>query len=384
MKVVIAPDKFKGSLSASQAAEAMTEGVRRACNGAEVVRLPIADGGEGTVEALVAATGGRTVHVTATGPLGEPVRAGYGWLPSGPRGESTAVLEMSSIAGFSLIPASRRDPMATTTYGVGQLMKAALVRGAERLVIGLGGSATNDAGMGMAQALGVRLLDSAGRDVGFGGGELGRVARISVDGCDPRLDTAEVVGATDVVSPLYGPEGAAFVFAPQKGATPEQVEELDQGLRRLARVIKRDVGVDVSEIPGAGAAGGLGAGIVAFAGGELKPGARLVLEAIGFKEGIKEADVVITGEGRLDAQTLSGKAPMMVARLSKDGGVPVVAVVGIYDHSLEDKFRENGLAAIYELAAEDREDSMLRAFELTVDAAERAMKGFMVRAGKPA
>ena len=369
-RIVVAPDSFKGSASAREVAEAVAEGLRRGLPGVQVETVPMADGGEGTVEAVVAATGGRYVEVQATGPLGEPVRARFGLLGDG----ATAVIEMAAASGLPLVPPERRNPMVATTYGTGQLIRAALDRGARRLIIGIGGSATVDGGVGMAQALGARFLDARGRELGPGGGALDRLERIDLSGMDPRLRTAEILVACDVTNPLYGPEGAAAVFGPQKGATPEMVAQLDANLRRLAEVIRRDLGVDVSTLPGGGAAGGLGAGLVAFCGAHLRPGVELVMEAVGLERRLQGADLVVTGEGALDRQTPFGKTPAGVGRLARRLGIPAVAIVGSIGEGVDRETLEAcGLAGIVSIVPRPMplEQAMRQAVPLLLEAAER-------------
>jgi len=324
MRVVIAPDSFKGSLSAREAAEAIERGVRAVFEGAETRLVPIADGGEGTVDALVAATGGRLVESQATGPLGEPVQARWGVLGDG----ATAVVEMASPSGLPLVPPDRRDPRLTTSRGTGELVRAALDAGLRRLVIGLGGSATNDAGTGLARALGIRFLDAAGHDLPEGGAALARLERIDLSGLDPRMASAEVLVACDVDNPLTGPRGASAVFGPQKGATPAMVAELDLALGRFGRVAAAATGRDVAGLPGAGAAGGMGACLLSFTPARLRPGVEIVLEAAGFDGLLAGADLVITGEGRTDFQTAMGKAPVGVAAVARRRGVPVICLSG--------------------------------------------------------
>ncbi|MFH0963557.1 MAG: glycerate kinase [Planctomycetota bacterium] len=324
MKIVIAPDSFKESLSALDAARAIEAGVLRAAPGARTEVIPMADGGEGTVDALVAATGGRREKVRVTGPLGEPVEAAFGILAD----RQTAVIEMAAASGLPLVPLDRRNPLVTTTFGTGELIRAAFDLGARRFILGIGGSATVDGGTGMASALGVRFLDKAGRALAPGGGSLVSLAWIDASARDARAAQADFRVATDVDNPLTGPHGAAAVFGPQKGADPEMVEKLDRGLARLAEVIRRDLGTDVENLPGAGAAGGLGAGFVAFLGAKLSPGVELVLDAVDFRARVRDADLVITGEGRLDGTSARGKTPVGVARAAKEFGVPVVALAG--------------------------------------------------------
>lgn len=302
----------------------MARGVRQAFPDAEVIQVPMADGGEGTLDALVAGTGGRIVNRTVTGPLGMPVEARFGLLGDG----RTAALEMASASGLLLVPQGQRNPLVTTTYGTGELMKAALELGVTRLVVGIGGSATNDGGAGLIQALGGRLLKADGTPVGPGGGALLELDRIDLSGLDPQLKQVELLIACDVDNPLCGPRGAAAVYGPQKGASPEMVALLDQALGHLADVTARDVGIDVRMDPGAGAAGGLGFGLMGFLGARLRPGIEVVIDAVGFDDLLEGAVLVVTGEGRTDGQTLAGKVPLGVARRAAAHGVPAILVSG--------------------------------------------------------
>lgn len=326
MRILVAPQSLKGSLEASEVGEAIATGIRRVLPEADIRVVPVADGGEGTVRALVDATGGQLTSVTATGPLGEPVRAEYGML--GGEGPRTAVLEMASASGLPLVPPERRDPRTATTFGTGQLLRAALDSGATQVILGIGGSATNDGGAGMAQALGYRLLDENGDDLPPGGAALARLARIDTTHRDSRLDSVQLRVACDVSNPLCGPTGASAVYGPQKGATPEMVAELDAALAHYAAVVRRDLGVDVARVPGAGAAGGLGAGLLAFTRAELIPGARVVFDALDFDRIVAEADLVFTAEGRLDFQTAFGKAPGAVAAAAHAVGARTIALTG--------------------------------------------------------
>jgi glycerate kinase len=332
VKVVVAPDSYKGSASALAVAEAIERGVRTVFPDSVVVKVPIADGGEGTVDALVVATGGRIEERTVRGPLGEPVRARWGVLGGG----ETAVIEMAAASGLPLVPKDRRDPRVTTTYGTGELVRAALDAGLTKLVVGIGGSATNDGGTGMARALGVRFLDASGAELPEGGAALARLHRIDLSGLDPRVAKAQIVVACDVDNPLTGPRGASAVYGPQKGATPEMVKELDAALARFAEVARAATGRDVASEPGAGAAGGLGAGLMFFTPAKLRPGVSIVLEATGFQALVRDADLVITGEGRTDFQTAMGKAPVGVAAEAKRHGVPVVCLAGGLGEGAED------------------------------------------------
>ncbi|MFL6636811.1 MAG: glycerate kinase [Massilia sp.] len=322
MKIVIAPDSFKESLTALQVADAIEAGMREIWPDARYVKVPVADGGEGTVQALIDATGGRRVDVRVTGPLGQTVDAFYG--VSG----DLAVIEMAAASGLEGVPPDLRDPRTATSRGTGELIRAALDAGARRFILGVGGSATNDGGAGMLQGLGVRLLDADGRDLGPGGAELARLARIDLAGFEPRVREAEFRIACDVDNPLVGPRGASAVFGPQKGATPAMVDQLDAALAHYADVIRRDLGQDIAQRPGAGAGGGIAAAMVVFLNGDLKPGVEIVLDAVGLDAVVRDADLVVTGEGRIDGQTVHGKTPMGVAKVARRHGKPVVAIGG--------------------------------------------------------
>jgi glycerate kinase len=339
LTIVVAPQAFKGSLDAPEVAQAIARGVRQVLRDARLIILPVADGGEGTVRALVEASGGRTVTTRVVGPLEKPVNAEWGILGDG----VTAVIEMAAASGLPLIPRPERNPMRTTTFGTGELIRSALDHGVRKLIVGIGGSATNDGGAGMAQALGARLLDSAGNELPRGGGQLGKLERIDTSGLDPRLRDLDVEVACDVANPLCGPEGASAVYGPQKGADATMVRTLDAALQHYADVIERDMGKSVCDNPGAGAAGGLGAGLLAFADATLSPGVKIVFEAIDLDGKLRGADLVITGEGRMDSQDIYGKAPMEVAKRAKAVGIPSIAIVGstgrdyriVFDHGLD-------------------------------------------------
>lgn len=324
MRIIVAPDSYKGSVSALGVAEAMERGIHAVFPDAEVVKVPIADGGEGTVEALVAATGGRITRTEVPGPMGGPVLAAWGVLGDG----ATAVIEMAAASGLPLVPRDLRDPRVASTAGTGWLLKAALDAGLRKMVVGIGGSATNDGGTGLASALGAAFLDADGRPLPPGGAAMARLDRIDLSGLDPRLAECEIMVACDVDNPLTGPRGASAIYGPQKGATPEMVQELDRALGVLAQVALRATGRDIAGLPGAGAAGGLGAGLLWFTPARLRPGVEIVLEATGFEALVAEADLVITGEGRTDAQTAMGKAPVGVAAVAQRHGVPVVCLSG--------------------------------------------------------
>lgn len=324
MRVVVAPQALKGSLTAEEVGQAIALGVRAVYPQAHVDVIPIADGGEGTVQALVDATAGELVWQKVTGPLGTPVSAFFGLLGDG----KTAAIEMAASSGLPLVPHTQRNPLLTTTYGVGELLLAAIERGRRHFIVGIGGSATNDGGAGMAQALGAFLLTEQGTAIARGGAALTTLARISLEQLNPRLQECTFEVACDVTNPLCGPTGASAVYGPQKGATPEMVQELDAALDHYASVLERDLGQSVRNIPGAGAAGGLGAGMIAFLHATLRPGAQLVLEAVNLETYVREADLVITAEGQIDEQTAYGKSVGAVATLTKRYGLPVLALAG--------------------------------------------------------
>jgi glycerate kinase len=324
LRIVVAPDSYKGSVAAVEVAQAMERGILQVFPDARVRQIPIADGGEGTVDALVAATGGRLCHTEVHGPLGEPLDAQWGILGDG----RTAVIEMAAASGLPLLSPDKRDPHRTTTRGTGELMRAALDAGLRRIIIGIGGSATNDGGAGMARALGARFLDGTGAELADGGAALADLARIDLSGIDTRLAQTEIIVACDVDNPLCGPRGASAVFGPQKGASPATVDELDRALARFAQNALIATGRDVADNPGAGAAGGLGAGLLFFTPAVLRPGVEIVLDAVSFATAVADAAFVITGEGRTDFQTAFGKAPVGVARVAKRFAVPVFCISG--------------------------------------------------------
>lgn len=341
MKFVLAPDSFKESMTAKKAALAMEKGVKAVFPNAECVIVPMADGGEGTVESLVSMTNGEIIKTEVIGPLGEKVIAEYGLLGEG----QTAVIEMASASGLELIKPKERNPLLTTTYGTGQLIKHALDKGVRRFLIGIGGSATNDGGAGMLQALGVSFKDQDGNELPFGGGALHRLHSIDMSGLDERIKTVQMDVACDVTNPLIGDNGASAIFGPQKGATPEMVSTLDQNLAHFAEVIKKQLGEDIAHLDGAGAAGGLGAGLLAFLNAQLKKGIDLVIEYTGLEEQVKEADYVFTGEGSIDGQTLFGKTPYGVAAIAEKYSVPVIAFAGRIGNGVESLY-DNGFTAI--------------------------------------
>jgi glycerate kinase len=379
MKIVVAPQSFKGSLNAREVAQAIAEGIKRVLPDIEIILVPMADGGEGTVQALVYSTHGRLMSVEVTGPLGDKVSAEWGILGDG----VSAVVEMAAASGITLVPPERLNPLIATTYGTGELIRAALDAGCRKLIIGIGGSATNDGGAGMAQALGARLLDEKDEELPWGGAALAGLKHIDVSGLDSRLTECEVTVASDVTNPLVGPEGASRVYGPQKGATEEMCRQLDEALTNYARVIKNDLGIDVIDMPGAGAAGGLGAGLVAFLGARLMSGIDIVSQAVGLTDHLKGAALVFTGEGRMDAQTLFGKTTAGVTARAKELQVPVVAVVG----ELAGDYREvyqHGIDTVLSITPGpiSLEKSMTNARALIADTAERAVRLIMISLNK--
>ncbi|WP_027415985.1 glycerate kinase [Aneurinibacillus terranovensis] len=371
MKIVLAPDSYKGSLTAKQACDAMEKGIRKVLPEAEVVKIPMADGGEGTVQSLVDATGGQILQHNVTDPIGEKIMVKYGILGDG----MTAVIEMAEASGLYLVPVERRNPLMTTTYGTGELILAALDQGCRTFILGIGGSATNDGGMGMLQALGVKFLDKQGTELGFGGGSLALLDRIDMSGMDSRLKTCTFTVACDVDNPLCGPNGASHVFGPQKGATPEMVIQLDKNLKHHAAVIAKDLGVDVKNIPGSGAAGGLGAGMLAFLGAALKRGIDIVIEATGLERHLEGADLVISGEGQCDFQTERGKTPFGVARTAQREGVPVVLIAGSIGRGA-DVLYQHGVQSVFSMVDKPMtmDEAMTNAYELLSNTTERIVR----------
>lgn len=341
MKFVLAPDSFKESMSAKAAALAMEKGIKTVFPNAECIIVPMADGGEGTVESLVSMSDGELIKLEVVGPTGKKVTAEYGLLSQG----KTAVIEMASASGLELIKPEERNPLLTTTYGTGQLIKHALDNGANRILIGIGGSATNDGGAGMLQALGVSFKDVNGEELPFGGGALNRLHTIDMSRLDERINTVKVDVACDVNNPLIGESGASAIFGPQKGATPLMVNVLDQNLTHYAKLIKEHLDIDVAQMPGAGAAGGLGAGLMAFLNAQLNKGIDLVISYTGLEELVKGADYVFTGEGSIDGQTLFGKTPYGVASVARKYSVPVIAFAGKIGSGVEPLY-EHGFHAI--------------------------------------
>ncbi|KEQ17719.1 glycerate kinase [Endozoicomonas numazuensis] len=342
MKIVIAPDSFKECLTAAQVASAIETGFKEILPDAEYIKVPVADGGEGTLQSLVDATGGRLIEVPVTGPLGNQIHAEFGVLGDG----KTAVIEMARASGLELVSPEQRNPMIATTFGTGELIHSALDIGVEKIIVGIGGSATNDGGAGMMQALGVRLQDEEGKELRYGGGQLKNLCRIDVSKMDQRLKSVEFIAACDVDNPLTGENGASAIFGPQKGATAEMIKALDQSLEHYAQMMERELGISVLDVPGAGAAGGMGAALLGYLNARLEPGIEIVMEAVDLAEKIKGANLVITGEGRIDGQTAQGKTPVGVARIAKSVDLPVVALAGSVGQGVDAVYSQ-GIDALF-------------------------------------
>ena len=376
IRIGVAPDSFKGSLTALEAAECIDRGLKNVLANVSVRKIPMADGGEGTVQAIVESTGGRFVKRTVRNPRNEKIKSSFGFTGDG----RTAVLEMAAASGLALLKARERNPMLTSTYGTGELIRHALNLGARKILVGIGGSATNDGGTGMARALGVRFLDSKGNELVRGGGALKRLARIDMTGLDRRLKGVSVEVACDVDNPLVGPRGASRIYGPQKGATPAMVKQLDSNLRLLAKVIKNDIGADILKVPGSGAAGGLGGGLMAFLGGVLRPGVDIVIDSVKLARRLKGCDLVITGEGRMDGQTVFGKTPAGVAGVAAKLGIPVIAICGSLGNDVA-AVKAIGIEAYFSALREPVEEEMLatRGPEMLVDCAEQVGRLMAIR-----
>lgn len=370
MKVLVVPDSFKGSLTAINVCKIIEKGICSIFKNAEVIKMPVADGGEGTVDAFGIAMDCKMLTQEVTGPLGKKVDAVFAILP-----DKTAVIEMSAASGLTLINHEERNPLKTTTFGFGELIRAALDQGCRKMILGLGGSATNDGGAGMAQALGFKFKDSGGNDLGFGGGELNKLSFIDQSGRDPRIDACEFIAACDVTNPLCGEFGASAVYGPQKGATPGIVRCLDNNLFHFASLIKDQMKIDILDVPGAGAAGGLGGGVIAFLNAKIRKGVEVILDAMGFDESLELADLVITGEGKMDFQSAFGKVPYGVATRAKIRQKPVIAFVGDIGPGAE-KLYEIGIDTIISTVnrAMSLEEAMRDSGDLLLDAVQRSMR----------
>jgi len=374
LKIVLAPNALKGSLTATQAAEAMAHGIARVDPAIQPVLIPVADGGDGLTEILITALHGQAQHATVTGPDGVPVRAMFCHVPA----RRLAVIEMAAASGLALLPPARRHPLLTTTRGVGELIRAALALDMGHLIIGIGGSATNDGGIGMATALGATFLDAAGAPVRPIGAALETIEHLDLRGLDPRLTRVQIEAICDVDNPLLGERGAAQVYGPQKGATPAQVQQLDAGLAQLAMVIERDLGLDVRELPGAGAAGGLGAGLKAFLNATLRRGIDVVLDLVELNAALPGADLVLTAEGQIDAQTAFGKAPAGVAQRAHALGIPCIAIAGSLCGK-PDALHALGINAVFSLCPGpiSLDQAMTHSSTYLAAAAEQAVRAFL-------
>lgn len=341
MKVVIAPDSFKESMTAKEAGESIKRGIEKVFKDSECIVVPMGDGGEGTLQSLVDATSGELVYLDVLGPLGKKTKAYYGISGDGER----AFIEMAVASGLQLVPRDERNPLITTTYGTGELIKGALDKGVKNILVCIGGSATNDGGAGMIQALGARLLDSEGKEIGFGGGELHKIKNIDLSSLDKRIEDVSIEVACDVNNPLLGERGASRIFGPQKGADKETVEILEENMAHYAKVIEEELGIKVNGIPGGGAAGGLGMALMAFLKGKLSPGIDLVIQYTDLENKIKGAELVITGEGSMDSQTNYGKTPIGVSKVAKKYGIPVIAFAGRIGEGIEGLY-ENGISSV--------------------------------------
>lgn len=373
MKVVIAPDSFKGSLTAKQAAEAIGAGVRKALPDSEIVLKPMADGGEGTLQCLADATEGQLLHATVKNPLGRDISAAFGILGD----KITCVIEMAASSGLYLLAAEERNPLLTTTYGFGQLILAGLDLGCRRFILGIGGSATNDGGAGMLQALGFHLLDHEDQPLTYGGGELSRLRRIDSSHADARLQECQFVIACDVTNPFVGPNGASHVFGPQKGASPAMVKQLDDNLRHFADLIHDTIGIAIHDAPGTGAAGGVAGALLAFLHGHLQSGIQIVRETTKLAEAMTGADLVLTGEGQVDYQTANGKTPCGVAQLARQYGIPVIVLAGSVGEGIDSLYQE-GVTAVLSIANKPitLEQSMQQTAELLEQSAEQVARIF--------
>jgi glycerate kinase len=375
MKMIVAPDSFKGSVTAVEFCQIAEQAIQKLVPDAEIVKLPLADGGEGTVESLVSCTGGSMKTLQVTGPMGDPVEAFYGILGDG----ETAVVEMACASGLPLVPEGKRNPMKATTYGTGELILKILDEGCSHLIMGIGGSATNDGGAGMLQALGFDLLDENGQAIAWGAEGLQALKRIETGKADPRLGNLKVEVACDVDNPLVGDKGASVIYGPQKGADPAMVEAMDQALQNFADCIDRDLGKQVADLKGAGAAGGLGAGLYAFLDADLRMGFEIIRETVSLDQHFtQDVDLVITGEGQMNYQTLHGKLPVGISRLSKANGIPAIAIVGSIGRGIEALYDE-GIVSIFSIMDKPMslEDAMANGKVLLADTIERTMRLFL-------
>ena len=333
MKIVVAPNAFKGSLTATQAAHAITRGISKALPDAEIIQCPVADGGDGTAQTLKQVLGGTWIRKHVTGPLGEKIYARYLWIET----KRIAIIEMAQASGLALLQPQQYNPLKTTTYGTGELIADASQHIASQIIIAIGGSATVDCGSGMAQALGAKLTKANGKKLGYGGGQLQKLTHIDLSQMLPFLKTADIIIASDVTNPLLGKHGGIQTYSPQKGATAKQTQQLETGARNFANIVKKQLAKQIDKIPGAGAAGGLGAGLITFLNAQIQPGAKIILQTLDFQTKIRDADLVITGEGTIDHQTIHGKAPAAIAQICKQQNIPCIALCGAIGHGAEKK-----------------------------------------------
>lgn len=378
MKVIIASDSFKGSCSALEVANSIEKGFRRIFENTNVIKIPVADGGEGTVDALVLGTNGKYEEVDVLNPLGGIIKAKYGIIHN-----NIAVIEMAAASGLTLVNINNLNPLITTTYGTGQLIKSAIERGIRKIYVGLGGSSTNDGGVGMAQALGISFKNEAGEEIGFGGGQLKYIKSIDISNIHPLLKKTEIIAISDVENPLFGPKGAAYIFGPQKGANKRMIKELDDNLRHLGEIVNIQLNKDITNVPGVGAAGGLGAGLIAFCNATIEPGIEKVLDIINIDKRMIDADLVITGEGRIDGQSKYGKVPVGVAKRALKYNVPVIAIVGSVGDGASEVY-SYGIDLITDIINKPMtlDEAMERAPELIADAAENVARIFKMKEGK--
>jgi glycerate kinase len=374
MKIVIAPDSFKGSLSAFEVAKSIQKGILNVDETIETVIVPMADGGEGTVQSLIDASDGKIVEVMVHDPLFRQIKSFYGIMGDG----VIAVIEMAAASGLPLLTPEERNPFKTTTYGIGELIKDALNRGCRKFIIGLGGSATNDGGCGMAQALGVKFLDENENEIGPGGGELAKISSIDILGLDKRIRNAEFLAACDVDNPLCGAKGASAVYGPQKGASANDVKTLDNGLLHFAKIVNQKLNLDIKDVPGAGAAGGLGAGVLIFLNAQLRRGIEIVTQSTNLADKMNDANLVITGEGRIDFQTAFGKTPFGVAQIAKEKNIPVIAIAGSLGEGYQTLY-DKGFGKIYSIMDESMslKYAIENAAKLLENAAENVVRIWM-------
>ena len=376
MKFVIAPDSFKGSLTALEVADSIEKGIKKIFEDSIIEKVPMADGGEGTVQSLVDSTGGKIINLKVKGPALKEVNAFYGILGDG----KTAIIEMAAASGLPLLSAEEKNPAITTSYGTGELIKDSLDRGCRNIIIGLGGSATNDGGIGMLKALGIQFLDSNGEDIGFGGESLSKLCKIDLSSIDSRIRECNITAACDVTNPLCGPEGASYIFGPQKGADEEMIKMLDENLANYANIIKREFEIDIINASGAGAAGGMGAGLMAFLNAKLEKGIDIVINLTKLEERIKEADFVFTGEGMMDYQTAFGKTPYGVAKVAKKYNIPVIGISGGVGNGFETLY-DKGFDSIFSIVDKPMslKDAMKDGKKLIQSTAERIMRTINIK-----